>query len=239
MRAEASELGDGSIVFTEDGTLMAVRRGALHEEKIGAAGDSYRSPGALDEDAIIVASKGANKQRYDLSILPQSGGNAQTIYSDPKLDSLQPVAATTRPVPKKFWSNLIPSSTNGYFISLDSSNSIDKANREATIRRVRVIEQGDVVLGEAPVEADGSFYVQIPANRAVRFVTLDEQGKVVREEQSWIWTRPGEQRGCTGCHGDKALSPENRWPMVLRKQDPPTRLTGASGDTQTVESHGH
>ena len=116
---------------------------------------------------------------------------------------------------------------------------MDKPQSMGAIRRVRVVEQGDIVLGEAPVEADGSFYVQIPANRAVRFVMLDERGRVVREEQSWIWTRPGEQRGCTGCHGDKALAPENRWPMVLRKQDPPTRLTGGSGNTQTAESHGH
>ena len=241
IRAEAGELEDGSIVFTENGgTLMVVRRGALHEEKIGTPGISYRSPNSVHDDAVLVARKAASKQRYEISAIPRDGGStAQNIYSDSHFDSLQPVAVTTRPVPKKFWSNLIPSSPTGYFVSLDSSNSMDKPQSMGAIRRVRVVEQGDIVLGEAPVEADGSFYVQIPANRAVRFVMLDERGRVVREEQSWIWTRPGEQRGCTGCHGDKALAPENRWPMVLRKQDPPTRLTGGSGNTQTAESHGH
>ena len=241
LRGEAFELEDGSIIFTENNsTLVIVKRGALHEEKIGAAGNSYRSPSALQGDAVVVARKATTEPRYELSVISRDGiGGARTIYSDPKFESFQPVAVVVRPVPKKFWSTLIPSSPTGYFISLDSSNSMDQAQSKATIRRVRVIAQGEIVLGEAPVEADGSFYVQIAANRAVRFVLLDEQGKVVREEQSWIWTRPGEQRGCTGCHGDKAMAPADRWPMVLRKQDPPTRLTGAPSGTQTVESHGH
>jgi hypothetical protein len=97
----------------------------------------------------------------------------------------------------------------------------------------------EVVLGEASVEPDGSFYVQVPANRAVRFVLLNEQGRVIREEQSWIWTRPGEERGCTGCHGDKAVAPENRWPMALKRQASATNLENSSGYGQTVESHGH
>jgi len=240
-RGEAVELEDGSVIFTENYSALAiVKRGALHERRIGTAGNSYRSPSALQGDAVVVARKAVTEPRYELSVISGDGiGGPRTIYSDPKFESLQPVAVRARPAPKRFWSNLIPSSPTGYFISLESSNSMDRAQSAAPIRRVRVIEQGDIVLGEAPVEADGSFYVQLPANRAVRFVLLDEQGKVVREEQSWIWTRPGEQHGCTGCHGDKALAPENRWPIVLQKQDPPTRLTGAPSPAQTVESHGY
>jgi len=35
---------------------------------------------------------------------------------------------------------------------------------------------------------------------------------------------PGEQHGCPGCHGDKALAPENRWPLTLKRFDTPTAL---------------
>ena len=241
LRGEAGELEDGSVIFTEnDGALAIVKRGAVDEQRIGAPGNSYRSPNALEGGAVILARKAATELRYELSMISRNGsGETRTIYSDAKFESLQPVVVAARAVPKKFWSTLISGSPTGYFISLDSSNSMEKAQSPAPIRRVRIVEEGNIVLGEAPVEADGSFYVQIPANRAVRFVLLDEQGKIVREEQSWIWTRPGEQRGCTGCHGDKALAPENRWPMVLRKQDPPTRLGSGASETQTVESHGH
>jgi len=243
-RGEASELEDGAIVFTgNSGSLMLVKRGALHEEKTGWPGVSYRSPNPLPNNAIVVAQKSRHDSRYQLVLLSADGhGQARAIYSDSKLDSLEPVAVQTKPVPKKFWSNLIPNSPTGYFISLDSSNSMDSAKNSAPIRRVRVVAQkssGQVVLGEAPVEPDGSFYVQVPANQAVRFVLLDEQGRVIREEQSWVWTRPGEERGCTGCHGDKALAPENRWPMALKRQDSASNLGNPSDYGQTVEGHGH
>ena len=243
LRGEASELEDGSIIFTKNGDELAlIRRGALHEEGLGEVGPHYRSPGRAQGDAVMVARKTVSNQRYQLTFVSRNGGGeARTIYSDPKLDSLEPVAVIPRPVPKKFWSTLVPSSSAGFFISLDSSNSMDKTQGAAAIRRVRVIEQtplGPAVLGEAAVETDGSFYVQTPANQPVRFALLDEHGNVIREERSWIWTRPGEQRGCTGCHGDKALAPENRWPMALKRKDPPTNLssTATSGE---AESHGH
>jgi hypothetical protein len=58
----------------------------------------------------------------------------------------------------------------------------------------------------------------------VRFVLLDAKGQTIREEHSWIWTRPGEERGCTGCHGDKAMAPDNHWPLTLRRFDTPIAL---------------
>jgi hypothetical protein len=242
VRGDVSELEDGSVVFTEgSGALMIVRRGALREERIGAAGISYKTPAVANGAGIMVATKPAKAARYQLATVASGGhGVARTIYSDPQFDSVAPVAVQARPVPKRFWSNLIPSSMAGYFISLDSSNSIDKPKSEAPIRSVRVIEHkahGEVVLGEAPVESDGSFYVKVPANQPVRFVLLDEHGAVIREEHGWVWTRPGEQRGCTGCHGDKALAPQNRWPLALRRKDPPTDLSGKASDVQTVHSH--
>lgn len=80
------------------------------------------------------------------------------------------------------------------------------------------------VLGEAPVEADGSFYIAVPPDQPVRFELLDAAGHVVRAQKSWIWTRSGEEHGCVGCHEDRALAPENRWPMALQRFDSPTRL---------------
>jgi Hydrazine synthase alpha subunit middle domain len=243
-RGEAGELEDGAIIFTENtGALMLVKRGALREEKTGWPGVSYRSPNPLRNDSVVVAQKSGHDSRYQLFILSTDGhGQARAIYSDTKFDNLQPVAVQMKPAPKKFWSNLIPNSPTGYFISLDSSHSMDSGENSVPIRRVRVVAQkpdGEAVLGEAPVEPDGSFYVQVPANQAVRFVLLDEQGRVIREEQSWVWTRPGEERGCTGCHGDKAVAPENRWPMALKRQDSATNLGNPPGYGQTVEGYGH
>jgi len=92
-------------------------------------------------------------------------------------------------------------------------------------------------LGEAPVEKDGSFYVEVPANQPVRFELLDANGQTIVAERSWIWTRPGEQRGCPGCHGDKALAPENRWPLTLKRFDTPTALLEKNDAAEAAHAH--
>ena len=84
--------------------------------------------------------------------------------------------------------------------------------------------QKESVLGEAPMEEDGSFYIAVPPDKPVRFEVLDAAGRVVRAQRSWIWARSGEEHGCVGCHEDRAVAPENRWPMALRRFDTPTRL---------------
>ena len=58
--------------------------------------------------------------------------------------------------------------------------------------------QKESVLGEAPIEEDGSFYIAVPPDKPVRFEVLDAAGRVVRAQRSWIWARSGEEHGCVG-----------------------------------------
>jgi len=64
------------------------------------------------------------------------------------------------------------------------------------------------ILGEIPVEEDGSFNIEIPANTPVELQTLDSSGMALRT-CSWIWVKNYEPRGCIGCHEDGELTPEN------------------------------
>jgi len=82
-------------------------------------------------------------------------------------------------------------------------------------------------LGEAPVEADGSFYVNVSGDVPFYVETLDENGQVVQTMRSWVWVRSGDQRGCIGCHENKELAPENRVTEALGKARPLT-LNGSS-----------
>jgi hypothetical protein len=72
-------------------------------------------------------------------------------------------------------------------------------------------------LGEAPVEADGSFYVNVAGDAPFYVQTLDAQGRVLATMRSWTWVRSGDQRGCIGCHENKELAPENRATQALVK----------------------
>ncbi len=69
---------------------------------------------------------------------------------------------------------------------------------------------GRRLLGEAPVETDGSFHIDIPADLPVQLQILDGDGMALAT-CGWIWTKPREFRGCIGCHEDPELTPENRF----------------------------
>ena len=63
-------------------------------------------------------------------------------------------------------------------------------------------------LGEVPIEKDGSFNIEVPANTPIELQTLDADGLALRT-CSWIWAKNHEPRGCIGCHEDGELTPEN------------------------------
>ncbi len=244
VREDAQELEDGSIIYISTavhpsesgGELTEIQRGALGENKIESSGAGYLSPRPYFQNQLIVSRRqnqnsGATRNFALYSFDLQKQVLGPVIYGDAHLSSIQAVALAAHAVPKKFWSTLKLDSKFGYFISLDSYSSADAPNGRvaSAIAQVRVIthrsgEDQELILGQAPVEKDGSFYVEVPANQAVRFELLDADGKLIVAEKSWIWARPGEQRGCAGCHGDKALAPENRWPMTLKRFDTPTHL---------------
>ena len=56
------------------------------------------------------------------------------------------------------------------------------------------------VIGYAPIQADGSFSVEVPANRSLHMQTLDQFGMMLVNQLTWVQVMPGEKRLCTGCH---------------------------------------
>ena len=75
-------------------------------------------------------------------------------------------------------------------------------------------------LGEAPVEADGSFFVNVAGDVPFYIETLDEEGAVLMTMRAWTWVPSGDQRGCVGCHANPELAPVNRATDALIKAAP-------------------
>ena len=82
-------------------------------------------------------------------------------------------------------------------------------------------------LGEVPVQADGSFLAEVPADMPLGFETLDENGRVLRREAPMIWVRPAENRSCIGCHEPHNRSPHNHRPLAVNAPIPCLGLTNA------------
>ena len=60
--------------------------------------------------------------------------------------------------------------------------------------------EGAAMLGEAKVEADGSWLAAIPPYVPVHLQPIDRYGLSIRNQTTWIQGMPGEDRVCGGCH---------------------------------------
>ena len=252
-RSEAAELIHGTVIFLgapaasrpskianppTNPALTEIRLASLREDLLRATPGIYHFPAQLSPDTLILSysqssAKGAAVPQSALYTFNRKTNSlGPRIYADPHFTSVQAVPVLAHAIPKKFWSILNLDSKTGSFISLNSASSSDEPSGHiaAAIARVRVFaldessSRAEHALGEAPVEKDGSFFVEVQANQPVRFELLDAKGQILRAEHSYIWARPGEQRGCAGCHSSKAVAPENRWPLTLKRFDTPTAL---------------
>jgi hypothetical protein len=59
------------------------------------------------------------------------------------------------------------------------------------------------ILGYAPVEPDGSFKLQVPADIPLALQIVDAEGRAFQTHTNWIQVRPGERRTCDGCHSPR------------------------------------
>ncbi len=115
-----------------------------------------------------------------------------------------------------------------------SSTPTDEALAQAT--RVRIIEgfstegspnhtmfgltmaEGAAILGEAKVEADGSWLANLPPYIPVHLQPIDQFDLSIRSQTTWIQGMPGESRVCGGL------------PRRQKPSEPSERRLGASDD---------
>ncbi len=80
------------------------------------------------------------------------------------------------------------------------------------------------VIGEVPVEPDGSAHFKVPVDTAVYFQVLDEKRMELYRMRSHVTFQPGEARGCRGCHETQPLAPHAAGPVpaaLTRPADTP------------------
>jgi mono/diheme cytochrome c family protein len=70
------------------------------------------------------------------------------------------------------------------------------------------------ILGYAPIEPDGSFKLQVPADVPLALSVIDADGRAIQTHTNWIQVRPGERRTCDGCHSPRRGAALNSGPVV-------------------------
>jgi len=226
------QLSNGDVVFTHGSSLARFTSPLATESAVNAPRGEYAGAIAeLPSGAWLLSARAGAGGHYALDLWkPGSSSTLRTVLSISGEDIAEPILVTPRATPKRHPSGL-HDWTYANMMALDARESRqgDLKIAPASVRLEMQDAQGRaIVMGTAPIEKDGSFFVKTPADKPIRFALLDDRGAVLRQEHGWFWIRRGEQRICVGCHVGPERASENRMPDVLLRTTTPTDLSGVN-----------
>lgn len=229
------ERGDRGTAPGVGGRLVALAENRpLHSrvELSDRVAGSFHSLYPLESGKLLVSYRAPGGRNFSLYEFDPVGQRLDAVVAvDPAYHAVEPVVAAARTRPKAFFSVVDSAFKRGELYCLDANLSSLPPGRTSLGRRLRVSGL-DGLLGEVPLAADGSFYIELPADVPVTLETVDDRGHLVRGPSAWLWVRPNERRGCVGCHQDPELAPANRVPDALMRAPvslPPARSKLAGG----------
>ena len=197
---------------------------------VADGGGFYSTPWALSEKFFLVAynyGKETDATGYALYLVDVFG-NKELVYRDPAISCFIPIPLRARPCPPILVEATDLTDDSATCVVSDVSfGSEEIADRIRYIRIAEPIgwpydnerggqrygEKGPKlinwtpirILGDVPVEADGSAHFKVPADVAVYFQLLDENRMELRRMRSFISFQPGERRACAGCHETRGV----------------------------------
>jgi len=182
------------------------------------------------------------------------------LYNDPGTNEYdaQRIAARTPPPVRE--STVDYGKTTGIFLAQDVFNRGTQDGQEVPQRGVDAIDRIAVIaarptmrgesndfsanefekralVGFAPVYADGSFKIEIPADTPISFATLDDLDRGFVVKRTHLWVRPGEEfTKCVGCHEDRSSGePVPTNPNPIAASQPATDLNVAPANWTVID----
>lgn len=233
-RYSGRQVSSGDVVLASGRALGRFTSARAQEVKISApageyAGDVAETPAG---DWLVPWRPDA-KAPFQLMLWTPGSTALRAAAAEPDADAVQPALVAPRAVPNRHpsglhdWPNAnllcLNAYTSKYQFAGGSIHSVRLYTRDGA---------GDPkLLGTAPVERDGSFFVQVPTEQALQIELLDGAGRTLKREAGFFWMRRGEQRACVGCHAGPETAPENAVPMILLKSTTPADMTGATAQS--------
>jgi hypothetical protein len=227
-RHAAAEAASGDIVFETGGRLARFTSARAVQVDLGAPAGEFAGP--IAEAAVgewWAAFRAVERQPFGIYCWRPGKGAPEKVWAANGAQAVQPAMVRPHDPPKRH-PTALGDREGANLLCLNAYTSRSRMPA-GTVTAVRVWTLDDggkaVALGQAAVERDGSFFVQAPADRAIRFELLDGAGKTIAGEKGWFWARRGEQRVCVGCHAGPERAPENAVPAVLLRSTEPARMT--------------
>ncbi len=91
------------------------------------------------------------------------------------------------------------------------------------------------IVGTAPVEPDGSAYLELPALRSFILVALDKNEVSVKRMQSFLTVQPGETTSCLGCHEQRTKTPGLANYRAMATNRPPSAVEPIAGIPEVID----
>jgi len=234
-RANARQVASGDVIFNVGKRLARFTPAVAEQIGVPQPNLEAAGPGAeVSSERWLIPLRSSPARPFHLYDWNRSSGQRVELNPATPGNAVEPVVVASRVPPRDFPSARVPTRTTGNLLCLNAHES--KTPIAGDIGTVRVFTQdaagSSVLLGQTVVESDGSFYVQVPADRPLRMELLGRSGAVTRAEKNWFWMRPSEQRICVGCHAGPERSPENRVPEILNRTTVPVNMTAIPGQTK-------
>jgi hypothetical protein len=233
-RHAAKQHSSGDTVFATSRGLARFTSARAQQVSISGPGGEY--VGDITETAAgewLMAWRPDAKTLFRVVRWASGGGDLKPVLAQEHANVVEPVPLAPHPIPNRHPSGL-HDWPNANLLCLNAYTSKFQIPAGA-IHSVRLYTRDDSghprLLGTAPVERDGSFFVQVPSEQPLQFELLDGSGNSVKRETGYFWMRRGEQRVCVGCHAGPETAPENAVPQILLKSTTPADLTGTSAQS--------
>jgi hypothetical protein len=226
----ASETADGRIVFVESDTLQKDHRRLVsvkynrplhsHTDLSASLSGDLWSASPDPTGKLLVSFKPKGSSKYGLyNFDPEKQALGEAVWMSGDANVLEAVIVKAHERPRKLPSEVDNGVKTGLLfcqnIEITGLTSPENMFLGKGADRIEIIGV-DSTLGVVEVAEDGSFYLKMTANMPFRIRTMDASGKTVSGPGSWIWIRPNERRGCTGCHEDQEMVPANRVAMAVK-----------------------
>ena len=228
-RAGGRQISSGDVVFGVERGMARFTSALAVQQTLPQIGSQVIAPVAeIAPDRWLAAARARSGGVYAIHQVSLASRSLEPIESPRGVNAVEPVFVAPRVPPREFPSALVPARTTGNLLCLDVKEA--RPLIDGKIHSVRVYTRDDGgssrVLGQTSVASDGSFYVEVPADRPLRMELLDAAGTRLRGEDRWFWMRPSEQRICVGCHAGPERAPENRVPQILNEILSPVKMLG-------------
>jgi hypothetical protein len=226
-RHAGRELSSGDIIFAYAARLARFTSArAVQLELPATSGEFAGSIAEISPDEWLVAYRPNPGTPFAMYRWKPGQGAPENAWAVKAANALEPVLVRPHTIPKRHPSGLGDRrGANLLCLSTYISRSERIPTGSVASVRVSTLDNGlPLVIGQAPVAKDGSFFVQVPSETPIRFELLDAAGKSIAAEKGWFWARRGEQRVCVGCHAGPERAPDNAAPQVLLQTQEPVKM---------------